>query len=112
VASGKTARPPPVITNLIQLQKQLQNVSKENFEFRSTRNGTGVITRVMAYFQSVKFHFDTNNLCYYSFYPKKKPMKAVTRHLPNNTPAEDIPDGMISLGFDVISVKQMTATRR
>jgi hypothetical protein len=39
-------------------------------------------------------------------------MKAVIRHLPHNTPAEDISDGLLSLGFDVISVKQMTATRR
>jgi hypothetical protein len=41
---GKTGRPPPIIltstTNLIQLQKQLKNVDKENIEFRSTRNGT------------------------------------------------------------------------
>jgi hypothetical protein len=39
-------------------------------------------------------------------------MKAVIRHLPHNTHAEDISDGLLSLGFDVISVKQMTATRR
>jgi hypothetical protein len=114
---GKTARPRPIIltstTNLIQLQKQLQNVVKENFEFRSTRNGTRGITRVMADFQSVKSHFDTNNLSYYSFYQKfGKPLKAVIRHLPQNTPAEDISDALVSLGFDVISVKQMTATRR
>jgi hypothetical protein len=36
----------------------------------------------------------------------------VIRHLPSNTPAEDIPHGLVSLGFDVISVKQMTSTRR
>jgi hypothetical protein len=67
----------------------------------------------MADFQSVKFQFDPNNLSYYSFYPKSEnPMKAVIRHLPHNTPAEDISDGLVSLGFDVISVKQMTATRR
>jgi hypothetical protein len=39
-------------------------------------------------------------------------MKAVISHLPHNSPAEDISDGVVSLGFDVISVKQMTATRR
>jgi hypothetical protein len=65
-------------------------VAKENFEFRSTRNGTRVITRGMADLQSVESHFDTNNLSYYSFYPKpEKPMKAVLRHLPHNTPAEN-----------------------
>jgi hypothetical protein len=36
----------------------------------------------------------------------------VIRDLPQNTPAEDISDGVVSLGFDVVSVKQMTATRR
>jgi hypothetical protein len=36
----------------------------------------------------------------------------VIRPLPHNTPAEDISDGLVSLGFYVISVKQMTATRR
>jgi hypothetical protein len=39
-------------------------------------------------------------------------MKAAIRHLPHNTPAEDISDGLVSLGFDLISVKQMTATHR
>jgi hypothetical protein len=36
----------------------------------------------------------------------------VIRPLPQNTPAENISDGLVNLGFDVISVKQMTATRR
>jgi hypothetical protein len=76
---GKTGRPPPIVltstANLIQLQKQLQIVVKENFEFRSTRNGTRVITRSMADFQFVKSHFDANNLSYYSFYPKSEKHK-------------------------------------
>jgi hypothetical protein len=38
-------------------------------------------------------------------------MKAVTRHQPHNTPAEDISDVLVSLGFDVNTVKQMTFTR-
>jgi hypothetical protein len=36
-------------------------------------------------------------------------LKAVIRHLPYNTPAEDISDRLVSLGFDVIRVKQMIA---
>jgi hypothetical protein len=59
---GKTGRPPPIIltsaTNLIQLQKQLRIVVKENFGFRNTGNGTRVITRGMADFESVKSHLD------------------------------------------------------
>jgi hypothetical protein len=46
---GKAGRPPPTIltskTNLIQLLKQLKNVVKDDFEFRSTRNGTRVTTK-------------------------------------------------------------------
>jgi hypothetical protein len=88
---------PPIIltsvTNLIQLQRLLQSVFKENFEFRSSRNGTRVIMRGMADIQSVKLYFDANNLSYYTFYPKsEKPMKAVIRLLPHNNPAEDISD--------------------
>jgi hypothetical protein len=87
-------------------------VVKGNFEFRNTRSGTRVITRGMADFQSIKSPFDTNNLSYYTFYRKSEnPMKAVIRHLPHNATAEDISDGLVSFGFDVISVKQMTATR-
>jgi hypothetical protein len=32
-------------------------------------------------------------------------------HLPHNTPAEDISDGLVSLGFDFVTVKPMTDTR-
>jgi hypothetical protein len=67
----------------------------------------------MVDFQSDKSHFDTNNLSYYTFYLKsEKPTKAVIYHLPHNTPAEGISDGLVSLGFDVISIKKMTATCR
>jgi hypothetical protein len=115
-APPKTGRPPPVVltspTNLIQLQKQLKNIT-ENFEFRNTRNGTRVITRSMADFNAVRTHFDKNNLSYFTFFPKSdRPVKAVIRHLPIDTPAEDISDGLVSLGFDVVSVKQMSAARR
>jgi hypothetical protein len=88
-------------------------VVSEDFEFRSTRNGTRVITRGMADFQSIKSYFDNHSLQYYTFFPKsEEPIKAVIRHLPYTTPAEDISDGLVSLGFDVVSVKQMTSTRR
>jgi hypothetical protein len=114
---GKTGRPPPIIltsqTNLIQLQKQLKNVVKGNFEFRSTRNGTRVVTKGMADFKAVKSHFTSNSLSYYSFFPKsQKPVKAVIRHLPSNTPAKDISEGLENLGFDVVSIKQLTTIRR
>jgi hypothetical protein len=113
---GKASRPPQIIltstANLLQLQKQLQNVVKDDFEFHSTRNRTRVITKGMADFEAVKFHFNNSNLSYYSFFPKsQKPVKAVIRHHPPNTPV-DISEGLVNLGFDVVSVKQMTTTCR
>jgi hypothetical protein len=87
--------------------------SKKNLSSVAPETEPVIITRSIVDFQSVKSHFDTNNLSYYSFYPKSEnPMKAVIRHLPQNIIAEDISDGLGSLGFDVISVKQMTAIRR
>jgi hypothetical protein len=68
---GKAGRPLPIIltstTNLIQLQRQLKNVAKEDFEFRNTRNGTRVITKSMMDFKAVNSYFSTHNLSYYSF---------------------------------------------
>jgi hypothetical protein len=113
---SKTCRPPPIAltstTNLIQLQKHLKNLVTENFEFRSTRNGTRVITRAMTDFNAVRSHFDKNNLSYFTFPKSDRPIKAVIRHIPIDTPAEDISDGLVTLGFDVVSVKQMSASRR
>jgi hypothetical protein len=110
---AKTCRPPPIIltsaANLTQLQKQLKNVVKEDFEFRNTKNGTRFITRGIADFLAVKSHFEGNK---YLLPQVQKPIKAVIRHLPINTLAEDICDGLVSLGFDVLSVKKMTTTCR
>jgi hypothetical protein len=39
-------------------------------------------------------------------------MKAVIRHLPFTIPAEDISDVLADFVFDVISIRQMSATRR
>jgi hypothetical protein len=112
---GKTGRLPPVVltttTNLSQLQKQLKGLVKVNFEFCKTRNGTRVITKAMADFSAVSVHFKNNSLAYFTFCPKsKKPIKTVICHLQRNTPAEGISDRLVSLGFDVTSVKQMSAT--
>jgi hypothetical protein len=81
-------------------------VLKGSSKFRSTKNGTRVITRSMADFQSIKSYFDSQNLSHYSLFPKsEKPIKAVIRHQPHNTPAEDVSDGLVGLDFDVESVK-------
>jgi hypothetical protein len=66
----------------------------------------------MTDFEAVKFYFSTHNLFYCSFFPKSEtPIKAVLRHLPSNTLSEDIYDGLVTQGFDVVSVKQMTTRR-
>jgi hypothetical protein len=115
-APAKIGRLPPVVltsaVNLSQLQKQLKCAASENFKFRNTRNGTRVIMRSMADFQSIKSHFDRQNLSYYYSAKSEKRIKAVIRHLLQDAPAEDISDELVSLGFDVVSVKQMTAACR
>jgi hypothetical protein len=67
----------------------------------------------MAVFSEVKSYLENDNLAYFPFYPKsQKLIKAVIHHLPFNTPAEDISDRLVSLVFDIITFKQMTASRR
>jgi hypothetical protein len=100
---GKVSRLPPIILtsdiNLIQLQKQLKGIAKQQFEFRSTRNGIRVTTKDMVDYKSVKGHFEANNLSYYTFYPKsERPIKAVIRHLPINIPAKYIAEELVDLG--------------
>jgi hypothetical protein len=59
----KSGRPPPIVltssSNLMQLQKQLKGVAKDTFEFRSTKNGTRVVTKSMVDYQSVKTYFES-----------------------------------------------------
>jgi hypothetical protein len=62
----------------------------------------------MADFSAICSRYESNNLPYFTFYLKsQKPIKAVVQHLRVSTPAEDISDGLVNLGFDVISVKQL-----
>jgi hypothetical protein len=110
-------RPPPIILasaiNLIQLQKQLKYFVKGSFEFRNTRNGTIVVTKENKDFSAIKELFNSQNLNYFTFFPKSlKPMKAIIRHLPGNTPTEEIYEGLEELGFDIKRVKQMSTTHR
>jgi hypothetical protein len=115
--SSRRGRPPPIMltsaTNLIQLQKQLKGLVKGSFEFRNTRTGTRVVTKEMADFSAIKQYLNSQNLHYFLFFPKSlKPIKAVIRHLPGNTPAEEIYERLVELGFDIVIVKQMSTTRR
>jgi hypothetical protein len=115
--SASPGRPPPIVlttpTNLLQLQKGVKGLVKGNFEFRSTRNRTRVVTREMADYSAIRALFDGRNMNYYTFHAKSdKPIKAVIRNLPIETPAEDICNGLSELGFSVMSVRQLTSNRR
>jgi hypothetical protein len=66
----------------------------------------------MPEYSVMKSYLEKNNLHYFIFFPNsEKPLKAVIRHLPPDTPAEDISDGLEGLGFNIINVKQMPGTR-
>jgi hypothetical protein len=116
-SAGKSGRPSPIVltstTNLMQLQRQCKGFFMRNFEFRNTRSGTRIVAKEIADFSALKTCLETNKLSYCTFFPKsEEPINAVICHLTHNTPAEDISDGLVSLDFDFISVKQMTTTRR
>jgi hypothetical protein len=90
------------------LQKSIKGIVKSSFEFRSTKNGTRVLTKEMADFSAIKSFFLSKKLSFYTYFPKsQKLIKAVIRHLPPNTPAKEICEALVELGFDT-----MTSTRR
>jgi hypothetical protein len=73
---------------------------------------TRVVTKEMDSLAN-RSHFESNNLpCFTFSVESQKHIKAVIRHLRFATPAEDISDGLVNLRFDVISVKQISTTRR
>jgi hypothetical protein len=66
----------------------------------------------MACYSALKSYLQKNNLHYFTFSPNfEKLIKAVICHLPPDTPAEVISNGLEDLGFNVISVRQRTANR-
>jgi hypothetical protein len=55
----------------------------------------------MADFSAIKFYLEEEKLNSFSFYPKnEKPFKTIILHIPIDTPAEDISNGLVALGFD------------
>jgi hypothetical protein len=79
-STSQAGRPTPIVptsqVNLKQLQGQLKGLLKGNFEFCNTRNGTRIVTKEMADFSTIRSHFESNNLTYFTFHPKsQKPMK-------------------------------------
>jgi hypothetical protein len=113
----KSGRSPPIVmtstTNLICLLSDLKEHGKAEYEFRNSRNGTRIITKEMADYSAIKSNIQKNNLQYFTFSPNsEKPIKAVIRHLPPDTPAEVIFNSLENLGFNIIDVRQLTTNRR
>jgi hypothetical protein len=109
-------RPPPIVltseANLPSLQKDLKTVVTGEFFFRNTASGTRLTTRNMTDYKATQNLLSQKNLPFYTFYTKgDKQVKAVISHLPSNTSSEDITVALQELGYEAISVKQMTAKR-
>jgi hypothetical protein len=67
----------------------------------------------MAKYSAMKSYLEKNNLQYFTFSTNsEKPIKAVIRHLPPDTPAEDISNSLEGLAFNIINVRQLTTNRR
>jgi hypothetical protein len=65
----------------------------------------------MAEYSAMKSYLEKNNLHYFIFSPNsEKLIKAVVHHLPSDTLAEDISRSLKDFGFNVINMRQMTAT--
>ena len=98
--------------NLIKVQNEIKTKLKGDFTLRNTRNGFRISTKTMEDYLLLKKHFEQNQTHYYTFHPKaEKPIKAVIRLLPGETPAEDIANELLALGYNMQNVRQMTTTR-
>jgi hypothetical protein len=112
-----TGQPPPIMVttniNLIKVQNEIKTKLKGDFALHNTRNGFRISTKTMEDYLILKKHLDQNQTHYYTFHPKaEKPIKAVIRHLPGETPAEDIANELLASGYKVHNVRQMTSTRQ
>jgi hypothetical protein len=112
--TNQAGRPSPIILtsamNLLQLQKHIKGIFKGSFELRNTKHGTRVLTKEMTDFSAIKSFFLSKKFSFYTFPKSQKPIKVIIWHLPPNTPAEEIYEVLVKLGFDTISFKQMTTT--
>jgi hypothetical protein len=105
-APRKLGRLPPIMmtstTNIIQRRALVPKYMKWN---------PYIITKEMVDYSLMKSYPEKNNLHYFIFSPdSKKIIKALIRHLPRDMPAEDIFNSIEDLGFNVVNVRQMTAT--
>jgi hypothetical protein len=108
----KADHPAIVLTsevNLLSLQKDLKAVVTGEF-FRNSASGTRITTKSVADYKTIQNLLSQKGIPFFTLYTKgDKPVKAVIRHLPNNTSSEDITVALQESGYEVICVKQMTA---
>jgi hypothetical protein len=75
-------------SGLIQLQRHVRDIDKGDFEFRNTRSGTRITTKVMEDFSAIRKYLEGKNVSHFTYFHKsEKRVKAVIRQLPLNTPA-------------------------
>jgi acyl-CoA synthetase (NDP forming) len=112
---SKADDPPIIVTsqvNILSLQEDLNAVVTWEFFFLNTASGNRITTKSMAGYKTIQNLLSQKGLPFFTFYTKgNKPVKAVMKHLPNNTSSEDITVALQELGYEVISVKQITAKR-
>jgi hypothetical protein len=97
---------------LLNFQGEIKAITKGSFELQNVRNGTMVATREMTHYLVIKKHLEQKRVPHYTYHPKsEKPIKAVMRHLPGNTPAADIASELLAMDFTLISVRQLSSKR-
>jgi hypothetical protein len=109
-------RPPPIIltfeVNLPSLQKDLEALVTGEFFCWNTASGTRIITESMADYKALQNFLSQKCVSFFTFYTKgDKQVKAVIRHLLKISSSEDNTVALQELGYEIISVKQMTAKR-
>jgi len=111
-----TSRPRPIVVtasiNLIKTQKEIKTKVKGDFTLRNTKNKTRLTNKNRDDYSTLKQYLERETP-YYTSHPKgERPIKAIIRHLPGKTPAEDITNELLALGYKVHNVRQMTTTRQ
>jgi hypothetical protein len=92
--------------NLLSLPKDLKVVVTREF-FRNTASGIRITTKIMADYKTIQNLLSQKGLPFFTFYTKgDKPVKAVIRHLSNNTSSEGVTVALQELGCEVISVER------
>jgi hypothetical protein len=113
---GKERAPPIKMTatvNLLKFQAEIKAITSVSFEFLNTRNDIRVIAREKADYSAVIRHFEAKNVPFFQYHPKAlRPVKATIRQLAGDTPAEDISNELVALGFSFISMRQMTSSKQ